>query len=75
MINGKATKILFIKNFWESFTIQPPTNKLIETKCIQKSIRKRSLANKLERLEIPKYNSKLIRKSYELKKDLYSKKI
>ena len=47
----------------------------METKCIQKSIRKKSLENKLDKLEKLKYNSKLLTKSYEFKKDLYNKKI
>ena len=34
------TRTLLIKNFCESLTIQPPTNKLIDTKWIQNNINK-----------------------------------
>ena len=32
---GNANKNLFIKSFWASLSIHPPTNKLIETKWVQ----------------------------------------
>ena len=63
MISGIDNKNLLIINFCESFTTQPPANRLIDIKCIQKSIRKRLFENKLDRLEILKYNPKLVRKS------------
>ena len=36
---GIDIKILLIASFWESLTIQPPVNKLIDIKCIQNVIR------------------------------------
>jgi len=56
------TRTLLIKNFCESLTIQPPTNKLIDTKWIQNNIKKILLENKPDKLLILKYNSKLLPK-------------
>ena len=52
IINGKNKIILLIPNFCESFTIQPPVNKLIEIKCIQNKMRKVSLENRLDKFDI-----------------------
>ena len=57
------TRTLFIKNFCETLTIKPPTNKLIDTKWIQNNIKKILLENKPDKLLILKYNSKLLSKS------------
>ena len=67
MISGIDNKNLFIINFCESFTTQPPTNRLMDIKCIQNIIRKFLLENKSVVSSIPKYRLKLTSKSYELK--------
>ena len=50
--SGIIKIILFIENFCESFTIQPPVKRLIEIKCIQKIIRKDLSENKLDKFSI-----------------------
>ena len=54
IIKGKATSILLIYNFCESLTIHPPTNKFIDTKCIQNKIRNKLFENKLDKFDILK---------------------
>ena len=46
---GINNKNLLIKNFWESFTIHPPVNRLMEIKCIQNIIKKLLLENNSDR--------------------------
>ena len=65
-----AKRILFIENFCESLTIQPPAKRFIEIKCIQKHIKKELSENKSVKSLIPRYRLKFPIKSYELKKDL-----
>ena len=67
MISGIDNKNLFIINFSESFTTQPPANRLMDIKCIQNMIRKFLLENKSVVSSIPRYRLKLTSKSYELK--------
>ena len=64
IIRGKDIVILFIPNFWESLTIQPPQNKLIDRKWVQNKIKKDLSLNKLPIESSPKYNSKFLIKSY-----------
>ena len=52
--SGIIKIILFIENFCESFTIQPPVKRLIEIKCIQNIIKKVLSENNSEILSIPK---------------------
>ena len=73
MMSGIEIKNLLMTNFCESFTIQPPVNKLIDIKCIQNIIRKFLLENKSVVPSIPIYRLKLLSKSYEFKYDLYNK--
>ena len=73
IINGKKVKILEILNFWLSFTIQHPQNRLIDRKCIQNKSKKGVDENKLCIFSKPKYNLKFSPKSYPVKKKRYNK--
>ena len=63
MIKGTPSKYLLIPNYCESFKIQPPVNRFIETKWIQNIIKKVSSENKSDNSAIPKYNIKFLSKS------------
>ena len=65
---GTKTSPLDIMYFFELLTIQPPQNKFIARKCIQKSIKKELSANKSDKLLIPLYKLKLFKKLYSFLK-------